>query len=187
MRLLGESLMACVARLFAIDILPELPEDCQSLGWFRATARGCACNPDLRQVFLGTPDDPCDTQIGFHELIHCIVQPPGFSITNVNECLWLLQFEEAVAQAVARPRELEKILSWQLDLTPVRLIGRFPPLTLHQMPNYRELPFYLRGVENLETMGALKDGKPTWRYPDWSRIDHYTILRCLGIYPKHLS
>ncbi len=173
LRLPKEGLILCVARIYRIQILNSWPDD--STGWSTGPDGDVACHPHKRQVFLGASrETACEVQVGFHELVHCIVQPPNFSIDAVSECRWLLQFEEALAHALATPPEQKRILEWQLDLTPA---GEWR--TLRQTPGYHRLPFYLKGLKDLIQMGALlKNGQPSYKYPDWSvleKVEHANI------------
>lgn len=187
MRLPDENLVDCVARIFGITVLQNLPPDWQTQGWYRApSVHKVACHPQRRQICLepvrgkGYQEDPLTwTPTGFHELMHCILQPPRIHLDKVDEFLWLIQYEALVAQALASPKELTPILRWQLSLSPNVLLEsypeNFPPL--REVPNYQELPFYQQGLAELEILGALHLGQPTWEYPDWSRLDYKAILR----------
>ena len=132
---------------------------------------GQGCNPAKRLVYF---EDSSWTSIEhvFHEMVHVIVQPPWWTMRAMPEEIVLFQFERALADATLEDWAYAQVVDWQHE-TAVHVAGRFiGDLCLGDLKPYDEEPFWKLGYDLCQRLGLLDArNRPTYRWPDWSRIE----------------
>lgn len=155
------------------------------------------CDPHRRVIYVlkeleGKPEqDLPGREFLFHELVHCIVHPPGSDIDRVHEGWVLLQFERALAVAAFQDDEdvLSEILDYQNDTTVDYWEGSFHITCLYQCDDRPErFQFWQDGVARCQLFGLLDtDGQPTWKLPLWTKKDCDALDLKDNMYPAYLQ
>ncbi len=132
---------------------------------------GQGCNPKKKLVYYH--EGPMAAiEHYLHELVHVICQTPWWPITKTPEDILLFQFERALANATLEDWAYAGVVEWQHQ-TAVAISGRFPgDLCLGDIQPYENQPFWALGYAICRRVGLLDaKNRPTYRWPDWSRIE----------------
>lgn len=131
-----------------------------------------ACSPRTKTVwFDNLYEDQAETHL--HEVVHVIVDPPK-GIDQLSEDVILLPFERILAKRFFSKKAFERVLKWQEYGTQIEWWNAKKDKYhdhLGGIPNYTRWFYWRQSMKALRDIGLIKDGKPTWKYPNWKKAD----------------
>jgi hypothetical protein len=162
--------LAPVAAMYGVSLVP-LPRDVAWSVWVEGIdelglegqpiSETGYCHEDRRVYCWGEVSD----EFVFHELCHLILHHPRLG-PEVPEELILMPFELALARTFMDADQLERVHELQEKTT--LMTGD----ELGDFSNYTRRWFWKEGLARCRQLGILDaQNRPTWRYPDWSRIE----------------
>lgn len=174
-----------IARRYGVT-LEVLPNGEEPLVAPAAPRSGYWCDPDLKTVYVWKEHVPL-IDIGYHaaaflhEVVHCIVQPPKYSIYSIPEDWILLPFERCLFRQTQTGSELTECLDYQKS-TQYETWGRRGAVQLSELVgDYKRpesTPTWREGLARARKVGLLDDrNRVTWKRPRWSRLN---LVRELG-------
>lgn len=120
-------------------------------------------------------------QSHLHEICHVICQPPGGRIEQLSEDVLLMPFERTIARQFLSRKAYKKIVSWQLDTQIEWPASPDEDATtyscLEDVPCHEHHPLWLESFAALRKMGAIKNGRVTWKPFNWKRCPKRLLAR----------
>lgn len=130
--------------------------------------RGHWCHPRTKSVWFDSFDvDGPETHL--HEVCHVIMCSPG-GINELSEDVVLMPFERMIARQCLSHEGYKKVLDWQVEYTQIDWWdkkGYKHYDYLANVPNHTRWFFWRQSHAALRAMGAIKNGRVTWKWPDW--------------------
>lgn len=128
------------------------------------------CDVKQKVVWLHNLD-PSEPENILHEVCHCIMQPPSGNIEELSEDVVLMPFERVLARQCLSRHGYERVKKWQ-ELTQIEWWDRGRDCYHHELaavPNYEKWAPWRESFAALRRMGAVKNGRVTWQWPNWDR------------------
>lgn len=124
-----------------------------------------------RVWFSNMNPDAVETHL--HEICHVIAQPPMMRIDRVWEDAFLMPFERVLARQCLSDVGYRKVVSWQESTQIEWWLTRPVEKLIEALDgfdgDYTRTTYWRESHAALKAMGAIRNGRVTWRLWNWSR------------------
>lgn len=136
------------------------------------------CDPAARTVWFDHLE-VAEVETHLHEVCHVIMQPPGCGIDGVTEDVLLMPFERTLARQCLHWKGYKRVVSWQLNTQVDWWFGEVNYTALDELPGHANTAYWRESFAALRRMGAIKNGRVTWNWPNWARCPKALLERDL--------
>ena len=136
------------------------------------------CDVRSRRVWFEHLDPNCCEE-HLHELCHVIMQPPGGNIERLSEDVALMPFERVLARQCLSADGYRRVVRWQ-ENTQIEWWDKKRDCyydALEDVLNYSRWALWRESFAALRRMGAIKNGRVTWKWPNWNRAPKRLLAR----------